>query len=62
MEEVNFENTTTIRLTIEHNKSHDKEKYTAFVEKSLKINMLMIKKYCNIRDHHHYTGRYRFST
>ena len=48
MEKVNFENETTIRLTIEHNKSHDKEKYTAFVEKSLKINMLMIKKYCNI--------------
>ena len=26
MEKVNFENETTIRLTIEHNKSHDKEK------------------------------------
>ena len=36
-----------------------RQKYAIFVGKSLKINMLMIKKYYKLRDHYHYTDEYR---
>ena len=38
------------------------QKSVIFVEKSLKINMIKIKKYCKVRDHLPYTGEYRGAT
>ena len=33
------------------------QKYAVFIEKKMKINMYKVKKYCNVRDHIHYTGK-----
>ena len=38
------------------------QKRAIFVEKSLRINMLKIKRYCKIRDHCHYASEYRSAT
>ena len=35
------------------------QKPVIFVNKNLKINIWMIKKYRKVRDHCHYTGKYR---
>ena len=35
------------------------QKSVIFVKKYLTINMLKIKKYRKVRDHCHYTGKYR---
>ena len=35
------------------------QKSFILVKRSLKINMLNIKKYRTVRDHCHYTGKYR---
>ena len=34
-------------------------KSTTFAEKRSKINTLMIKNYCRVEDHCHYTGKHR---
>ena len=34
-------------------------KFAIIVKIKFKINMLEIKKYCTVRDHCHYTGKYR---
>ena len=34
------------------------QKYTIFVKKGLKINMIKVKKNCNVRDHCHCIGEY----
>ena len=35
------------------------QNFAIFVKKSLKINILKTKKYCNVREHCHYTGKCR---
>ena len=35
------------------------QKFVIFVRKNLKINMLKIKKYRKVRDHHQYTRQHR---
>ena len=37
------------------------QKSVIFVKKNLKINIWKIKKYYKVRDHCHYTGKYRGS-
>ena len=40
------------------NRMRDK-KYVVLPEKKLKKKILMIRKYCKVRNHCHYTGKYR---
>ena len=43
-----------------NSKNHMKmPKFAIIVKIKFKINMLEIKKYCTVRDHCHYTGKYR---
>ena len=50
-----------IPLTNEENKSSEKKKYVKYAEKDLAM-MKIKKKYRNVRDHCHYTGKYREAT